>query len=272
MPTASVDAAAAPAAAPRFVAPSEWRAIDFISDLHLADDTPASFDAWAEHLRSTPADAVFILGDLFDAWPGDDARVEGFEARCAAVLKDAARQRFLAFMAGNRDFLVGPALLDECGVRGLGDPTVIEAFGQRVLLSHGDAWCLADGEYQRMRRQVRSAAWQQAVLSQSLAQRRALARQLRQQSESAATGRGSADWADVDAPLAVAWMRENATPVLVHGHTHRPATEQLAPGRVRHVLSDWALEPGIPPRAEILRWREDGFARVPPSRSSSLST
>ena len=265
----SVDAAAAPGAAPVFVAPPEWRAIDFISDLHLAEDTPAAFLAWADHLRTTPADAVFILGDLFDAWPGDDARFEGFEAGCAAILTAAGRQRFLGFMAGNRDFLVGAALLDDCGVHALADPTVIEAFGQRVLTSHGDAWCLADVDYLQVRRQVRSAAWQEAVLAQSLAQRRALAFQLRQQSERAAAGRAPGDWADVDAPLAVAWMRENTTPVLIHGHTHRPATEPIAPGRVRHVLSDWSLEPGSAPRAEALRWRADGFTRVALSSSST---
>src|SRR4051794_8771521 len=93
----------------RFVAPAAWRAIDFISDLHLADDTPRGFEAWSAYMLGTSADAVFMLGDLFEVWVGDDARHDGFEARCADVLMRAAAQRHVAFMAGNRDFMVGAA-------------------------------------------------------------------------------------------------------------------------------------------------------------------
>ena len=119
-------------------APREWQRIDFISDLHLTADMPQTFEAWAAYLLATPADAVFILGDLFEVWVGDDARHAGFEARCAAVLAEAAARRTLAFMRGNRDFLVGAELLRDCGVHELEDPTVLLAFGQRLLLSHGD--------------------------------------------------------------------------------------------------------------------------------------
>src|SRR6202008_4744964 len=89
-----------------FDAPLTWRAIDFLSDLHLAEATPRTFAALATHLRCTEADAVFILGDLFEVWVGDDARHAGFEAECAAMLAEASAHRFIAFMAGNRDFLV----------------------------------------------------------------------------------------------------------------------------------------------------------------------
>ncbi|HEV8314396.1 MAG TPA: UDP-2,3-diacylglucosamine diphosphatase, partial [Burkholderiaceae bacterium] len=162
-----------------FKAPAHWRAIDLLSDLHLSEATPRTFDAWAAHLRHTPADAVFMLGDLFDAWVGDDARTSGFEYRCAEVLREAAGRRTLAFMVGNRDFLVGAELLGECGVMALADPTVLVAFGERWLLSHGDALCLEDTEYQRFRAQVRSPAWQAATLARPLAERRALAQQIR---------------------------------------------------------------------------------------------
>ena len=245
-------------------APESWACIDFISDLHLAEDTPRSFDAWAAHLRSTPADAVFILGDLFEVWVGDDARHAGFEARCAEVLADAASTRTVAFMAGNRDFLVGGEMLKACGVMALPDPTVLIAFGERLLLSHGDALCVDDVEYQQFRRLVRSADWQREFLARPLAERRELARHMRARSEQRKAGQAPEQWFDVDGASAVRWMHEAGTPTLVHGHTHRPGSEAMAPGFIRHVLSDWDLDHAT--RAEVLRWRRSGLSRCAPSR------
>ncbi len=145
-----------------FVAPAHWRAIDLLSDLHLAESTPRAFDAWAAHLRHTDADAVFILGDLFEVWIGDDMAERGFEARCVDVLSAAAAGRTVGFMAGNRDFLVGDAMLEANGVLRLADPTVVVAFGERVLLSHGDALCIDDVAYQRYRSIVRRPGVQRA--------------------------------------------------------------------------------------------------------------
>ena len=248
----------------RIDAPAEWRRIDFISDLHLAEDTPRGFDAWRDYLLNTGADAVFILGDLFEAWVGDDARFEGFEARGAAVLAEAAARRKLFFMVGNRDFLLGAQMLAACGVAGLPDPTVLSAFGARTLLTHGDAWCIADLAYQRFRAQVRDPAWQAQVLSRPLAERRLMARSLRSESERAAADHVGA-WVDVDSPTALRAMAENDTPTLVHGHTHRPGTEVLAQGRVRHVLSDWELDHGAAPRAQVMRWEAGRWTRLAPS-------
>ena len=252
-----------------FKAPPAWSQIDFISDLHLAPDRPLTYEAWAAYLLATPADAVFILGDLFDAWVGDDARHHGFEARCSAVLAQAARRCRVAFMAGNRDFLVGSAMLYDCGVTALPDPTVLLAFGQRVLLSHGDALCLADTEYQRYRAQVRSAQWQEAVLALALDERRRMAAQMRHASEQRhVNGAPPPEAADVDRAAAMAWMQQAAAPVLVHGHTHQPGSSPIAPGHVRHVLTDWDLDPaGGTQRAEVLRLTRDGFARLPPARA-----
>lgn len=247
-------------------APSGWRRIDFISDLHLADDTPRTFAAAQDYLLNTPADAVFILGDLFEAWVGDDARFEGFEAVGAALLTAAARRRHVAFMVGNRDFLLGHPMLRACGVRALADPTVLCAFGERALLSHGDAWCIADTEYQRFRRMVRDPAWQVQVLARPLAERRALARNIRSESErKAAEHQG--EWADVDAGTALEWLHATDTTTLVHGHTHRPASESLAAGLTRHVLSDWDLDHATPPRAQVLRWSDQGWARLTPAEA-----
>jgi UDP-2,3-diacylglucosamine hydrolase len=247
---------------PTFTAPAGWRSIDFISDLHLSAAMPRTFDAWAAHLRHTPADAVFILGDLFELWVGDDARTRPFERRCVEVLADAARRRTLAFMAGNRDFLLGEAMRHDSGMTDLSDPTLLAAFGRRVLLAHGDALCLDDRPYQAFRAEVRSAAWQQQFLARPLEERLALAAAMR----SASTERRRFDGdslADVDATEALRWMQGLDAAAMVHGHTHRPGNHALAPGFARHVLSDWDLDQGA--RAEVLRLTRDGFERVAPA-------
>lgn len=246
------------------VAPPAWRRIDFISDLHLAENTPRGFDLWREYLLNTRADAVFILGDLFEAWVGDDARFEGFEASAVAVLIEGAKRRRLYFMVGNRDFLLGREMLAACGVEGLPDPTALSAFGERALLTHGDAWCVGDLPYQQFRAQVRNPAWQAQVLARPLAERRVMARGLRSESERTAAEHGG-EWFDVDTSTALHAMSENDAPTLVHGHTHRPGSATLAVGRVRHVLSDWDLDQGGNPRAEVLRWQAGGWNRLAPA-------
>jgi UDP-2,3-diacylglucosamine hydrolase len=251
----------------QFTAPVHWQAIDFISDLHLGPDTPATFEAFQSHLRNTPADAVFILGDLFEVWVGDDARTSSFEQTCIAALADAARRLMLGFMAGNRDFLVGSAALADARMLALADPTALLAFGGAALLTHGDALCLADVDYQQFRAEVRSEAWQQRFLAQPLNERRAIARRLRDASDARKRASPVPHGIDIDFELAAQWLRRAGTPVLVHGHTHRPASEALPADGVRHVLSDWDLEHGTR-RAEVLRWTQDGFARVAPSRPS----
>ncbi len=257
-----------------FEAPAGWRAIDFISDLHLQPSHPRTFEAFAQHLRHTPADAVFILGDLFEVWVGDDARHEGFEHRVVEVLKDAAGRRSLAFMAGNRDFLVGAALLQECGVTALPDPTVLRAFGEQILLTHGDALCLEDVEYQRFRAVVRTEQARSDFLARPLAERRALAAHIRAASLQHQQRDGRPEtWADLDAGATVQWMRAAGTPLLVHGHTHRPATQELAPGFTRHVLSDWELDDGgSPVRAGVLRFSAHGLQRMAPSCGPALDS
>ena len=246
------------------VAPPQWRRIDFISDLHLSAATPRTAAAWRDYLLNTAADAIFILGDLFEAWVGDDARFDGFDAEGAEVLTTAAQRRHIAFMVGNRDFLVGREMLAACGVQALPDPTVLDAFDQRVLLSHGDAWCIADVAYQQFRRQVRDPAWQANVLAYPLAQRRLMANSLRSESERQAAEHAG-EWADVDRPLAVDWLQRTRSATLIHGHTHRPGTESIAPGFTRHVLSDWDLDHAASERAEVLRWHAGGFERMSPA-------
>jgi len=263
---AALPATDAPTALPAFyelAASPQWRAIDFISDLHLSEALPATFSRWAEHLRHTRADAVYILGDLFEAWVGDDMRELPFQRQCVDALAEASSRRTVGFMVGNRDFLLGSAMLKACGVMALPDPTVLTAWGQRILLTHGDSLCLSDTAYQAFRRQVRNAAWQQTFLAKSLDERLKVAAEIRRASDTRKRFDGDSS-ADVDVATAVAWMHATGTAEMVHGHTHRPGSASLVPGFKRHVLSDWDLD-GTPQRAEVLRLTRSGFERVPPS-------
>jgi UDP-2,3-diacylglucosamine hydrolase len=258
--------AAGPVALPTFwevQASADWKTIDFVSDLHLAEDTPRTFEAFASYLRQTTADAVFILGDLFEVWVGDDARHDGFEARCVDVLGESASRCALGFMVGNRDFLVGADMLKSCGVMALSDPTVLIAFGERVMLTHGDALCLTDVAYQRFRGMVRNPAWRSDFLSRPLQERWKAARDIRVESERRKREHDSTGpYFDIDVATAVRWMHEAGTPSMIHGHTHMPGSETLAPGFQRHVLTDWDFDHSDTARGGVLRWQADGIQRL----------
>jgi UDP-2,3-diacylglucosamine hydrolase len=243
-------------------APPHWRTADFISDLHLQASEPATFDAWRAYMRTTPADAVFILGDLFEVWVGDDAAGEpGFEADCAAVLRDAAGRLPVFFMHGNRDFLVGQGLMQAAHATLLDDPTALTFLGQRLLLTHGDALCLDDSAYLAFRAQVRSPAWQRDFLARPLAERKAIAQGLREQSE--ARKHTGVPYADVDRDEAASWLQAADARTMIHGHTHRPADHELGAGRRRIVLSDWDAS-AAPPRLQVLRVSDAGIQRIAP--------
>jgi UDP-2,3-diacylglucosamine hydrolase len=210
-----------------------------------------TFHAWRGYLETTPADAVIILGDLFEVWVGDDSAARpGFEAQCAELLRAAALRRPIFFMHGNRDFLVGPDFAARCGFMLLEDPTVLVLHGERWLLSHGDALCLEDTDYLKFRAEVRTPAWQQAFLAQPLEARRTLARAMRTQSEDRKSSPGMV-WADVDSEAARGWLSHAQARTLIHGHTHRPAEHALGGGLRRLVLSDWDAA-AHPPRAQVL--------------------
>ena len=238
-------------------APAHWACVDVMSDLHLQASEPDTAAAWEQHLLSTPADAVFILGDLFEVWVGDDvlsdpAQPAGFEAACVKALRSAAQHRSIFFLHGNRDFLIGPAFAQAASLSLLADPTLLEFGGKRWLLSHGDALCLDDTDYQHFRAEVRSATWQQAFLAQPLADRKAMARSLREQSQ--ARQRSALHYADLHHGATLDWLAQHRASVLIHGHTHRPGDHALGPGSSRMVLSDWDLN-ATSPRAEVLRLR-----------------
>lgn len=233
-------------------APSRWQAVDFISDLHLQVSEPATFGAWQDYMGRTTADAVFMLGDVFEVWVGDDVLQDtgSFELRCANIVRATARRLPVYFMHGNRDFLMGQALMQHCGATLLPDPTLLHTASGHWLLSHGDALCVDDVDYQAFRQQVRSSAWQADFLTQALAQRQEVARALRARSE--AKKREEQEYADVDTPAALAWLNQHGATHLIHGHTHKPGFHQLDATHDRTVLTDWDLA-ATPPRAEVLR-------------------
>jgi UDP-2,3-diacylglucosamine hydrolase len=255
-------------------APAQWQAVDFISDLHLQASHPTTFAGWELFLQRPPserADALFILGDLFEVWVGDDVleapadRVDpAFWRRCAALLQAHSRHTPVYFMAGNRDFLLGHEGMRAFGMQALADPTVLAFLGQRWLLSHGDALCLDDTDYMQFRAQVRTPVWQSTFLAQPLTEREAIARGLRAQSEARkrSNAHDPALWADVDTSAARQWLQHAGAKTLIHGHTHRPASHDLGDGLERIVLSDWDAE-AQPPRAEVLRLTAAGLQRLP---------
>lgn len=255
------------------IAPSCWTCIDFISDTHLQASDALTFKSWRDYLCHTSADAVFILGDLFEVWVGDDVLsiAAGFERECADVLRSASARMDVYIMHGNRDFLMGPALMEACGCNLLVEPSVLSFAGQRWLLAHGDAQCLQDTDYMQFRAQVRSPEWQRDFLAKPLAERIALARGIRAQSE--ARKADEKVYADVDFGTASELLNTADARYMVHGHTHRPAKHALDKGRERLVLSDWDLC-AQPPRAEVLRLRQATtrksqhsftIERIPPS-------
>jgi UDP-2,3-diacylglucosamine hydrolase len=240
-------------------APEHWRTIDFISDLHLQEKEFATFQAWQLFMQHSSADAVFIVGDLFEVWVGDDAvHSNAFLKQCGAVLKAATTHKHVAFMRGNRDFLVGSDFLQSCQVEDLSDPTLLMFGGLRWLLSHGDEGCLADLDYQVFRKTVRTPDWQSQFLARPLEERQDIARNLRLQSEALKTN-GAKLYADVDPAWALAALTQARCSCLLHGHTHKPADHVLGSQAdfVRRVLSDWDLS-DAKPRAEVLRWHVGG--------------
>lgn len=245
-------------------APAQWRCIDFISDLHLQANEEATFSAWRSYMQRTAADAVFILGDLFEVWVGDDVLQDrsSFEAQCAHILKEASRDTAIHVMHGNRDFLLGDGFLRASGCNFLEDITVLHWMEQNYVLVHGDAQCIEDVDYMQFRTLVRSPQWQTTFLGKPLSERKQIARGLREQSESRKRST-SHSYIDVDTAAALELLTQSSAHHLIHGHTHQPARHALGNDGIRDVLSDWDVS-AIPPRCEVLRLQWNGTAGVPP--------
>ncbi len=264
----------------------------FASDMHLGDhdpDTAAQF--FSEMDAHTPSIShLFLLGDIFEAWVGDDQPDQVALALSVRIAALTARGVRVAVMRGNRDFLLGtgthaPSWPERFGAQLLGDLEVLDLFGQRVLIAHGDTWCTDDYAYQRFRAEVRSAAWQQLFLAKPLAERLAIARRMREQSE---LNKEAQDLGDVNDDTVGEAIRAANVRCVIHGHTHRPGRYRLGhttdstpasapphahqnaddPGPLeRWVLPDWLAREG---RRGMLRvdaqgWRFTAGAISPPS-------
>jgi UDP-2,3-diacylglucosamine hydrolase len=216
----------------------------FVADLHLTDKRPQATTAFLDFLSGPvrQAGSVFILGDLFEYWVGDDDVGSAFNSSVCEALRSATAAGIdIYFMAGNRDFLAGEGFARASGVRLLADTTLIRFDTRALLLSHGDSLCTDDHDYQAFRLQVRNSEWQAEFLSKPLDVRRGVIEKAREQSE-AAKYEKRAEVMDVNADAAVSLLRSCGYPTLIHGHTHRPARHAyLIDGHrcERYVLPDW---------------------------------
>ncbi|MFA5171618.1 MAG: UDP-2,3-diacylglucosamine diphosphatase [Sulfuriferula sp.] len=216
----------------------------FISDLHLCESRPQINQQFFDFLTQTAihADALYILGDLFEYWLGDDTLDQPLNQQVAAALRQLADTGVkLYFMHGNRDFLIAQNFATLSGATLLPDPSLIDLYGTPTLLMHGDTLCTDDVKYLAFRDQVRNPAWQHQLLAQPLATRIALAQQAREQSESDKQGKSS-EIMDVNNAAVTAVLSKHDYPRLIHGHTHRSAVHTYnIDGHVcqRWVLTDW---------------------------------
>jgi len=217
--------------------------IRFISDLHLEESRPDITDAFLAFLKDKAMgiEALYILGDFFEALSGDDEQtpLQNLVADALREVSDSGTALYL--MHGNRDFLIGEDFCNRCGAELLPDPTVVDLHGTPTLLMHGDSLCTADVEYQKFRANMRNEQWQQMFLQRPLADRQMVARQLRE--ISMAKNQGKAETImDVTPEEVVREMEHHRVQRLIHGHTHRPAIHPLtASGQPawRIVLGDW---------------------------------
>jgi UDP-2,3-diacylglucosamine hydrolase len=216
----------------------------FISDLHLSEIRPAANEAFFSFMegKARTADALYILGDLFESWVGDDDLADPFNSLIAGFLRGLSQSGVkLQIMYGNRDFVFGEHFCAATGAELLEDPALLPLGGVPTLLMHGDTLCTGDVDYQAWRRTARSAEWQREFLSRPLVERREIGRGLREKS-SAAVREKPMDIMDVADSAVRDVLRRHGASRLIHGHTHRPGRHELeVDGRrcERWVLPDW---------------------------------
>ena len=221
----------------------------FISDLHLSPHAAGTVHLFFDFLAGPARNAgsLTILGDLFDYWAGDDDLADPFNARIVAALLNLSDSGVrLEFMAGNRDFLIGEAFAAAAGLTLLPDPVVRDIGGIKTLLTHGDALCTDDADYQRFRAQVRAPAWRTTFLARPLAERKREIEALRARSEAEKKIKPMAIM-DVNAGAVAAMLAEHGAHAMIHGHTHRQGCHAHAVAGVscpRWVLGDWHADRG----------------------------
>jgi UDP-2,3-diacylglucosamine hydrolase len=215
----------------------------FISDLHLDPDRPAITELFLGFLktRASRAEVLYILGDLFEAWVGDDDDSPLNLSVCAGLRDCAAAGTPVFIMHGNRDFLLGSRFATDSNCTLLDDPTVIDLYGTPTLLTHGDLLCADDTDYMAFRSKVRGPDWQARLLAKPLAERQSIAREMRQESREQTNGKPESIM-DVNQQAVAGIMAKYSVQQLVHGHTHRPAVHALelnGQQARRFVLGDW---------------------------------
>ena len=230
----------------------------FISDLHLQPERPAITEAFLRFLdeQALAAKQLYLLGDLFEYWAGDDDLSAPFHQQIVSALRrvsDAGIEIF--WIAGNRDFLVGTDFAAAAGLTLLPETWVIEVAGKRIVLLHGDAQCTDDVKYMAFRAQVRQPAWQQQFLAMPLEQRKQIIAGLRENSKQAHTEK-SYEIMDVTPAAIAAVFEQTGATVMIHGHTHRPAVHEVD-GKLRYVLPDWEPD-AIPPRGGWITLNDAG--------------
>lgn len=238
--------------------------IHFLSDLHLSPGASGVTRLFQDYLagEARSAERIFILGDLFDAWPGDDV-IDDPEDGYARSIIDALRKLSesgtgVAVLHGNRDFLLDGGFSTRSGARLLPDPYVLSMPSWQFVLSHGDALCIDDTDYQSFRQLVRDRNWQSAFLTKPLAERKAIAAAMRLQSE-ASKREKPMQTMDLNPAATDDFLRENGYATLIHGHTHRPARHEHIVDGIhveRWVLADWHED-----RGEYLAWDGDRLSR-----------
>jgi UDP-2,3-diacylglucosamine hydrolase len=229
----------------------------FISDLHLSGERPDIIKHFIDFLQheAAQAEALYILGDLFELWIGDDALPPDMEPAVKALSRLSNSGVPIYVMRGNRDFLIGNEFAQITGCTLLDDPTIIDLYGQSTLLMHGDTLCTDDVDYQQFRQQVRDPAWQAEYLAKTVDERLAMAKQARQISE-ARTKEKPEDIMDVNSKAVENTFQQYQVSQIIHGHTHRPAIHELVVDSKkvkRIVLGDWYTQ------KSILKTDTDGY-------------
>ena len=216
----------------------------FVSDVHLQQALPRTTAAFLAFLskQAPRAKHLYLLGDLFEYWAGDDDIGSDYNQQIVGAMRNAAAAGVNIFwIGGNRDFLVSIGFAASAGIALLPDPHVVELAGRRIVLTHGDAQCTDDLEYMAFRSQVRQEKWQRQFLAMPLAQRKAIIDGLRNSSREAQQGK-SYEIMDVNRTAIAELFDSTSASIMVHGHTHRPGSHEYRNGtdkRVRHVLPDW---------------------------------
>lgn len=233
----------------------------FISDLHLSPRSPGATCLFLQFLagRARQASELFILGDLFEAWIGDDDIGDPYNAEIIAALRTAGDAGLkISLLHGNRDFLLGADFAAASGVTLISDPYILSTPAWQFVLSHGDALCLDDAAYMAFRAQVRDPQWQATLLAKPLTERRAIAAHMREVSESSQRGKEN-PYTDLQAVATDDFLRQHGYATFIHGHTHQPATHDHIVDGIhveRWVLADWHED-----RGESLVWDGEALTR-----------